>query len=177
MKNKICDKPVDLLSVYPTLTELAGIPDNTSVEGISLVPLLKNPDSDWEQPAITTCGYNNHAIRSERYRYISYADGSEELYDHDSDPNEWNNLAGNPDCQKIILKHKKWIPEKNIKPGQSFNKGEVLFNPNTFEWRLKENVGGNPAFQNIRRIKQECIEHSYNIVESWMPDGYKAPKY
>ena len=44
--------------------------------------------------ALTTHGRNNHAVRTERWRYIRYADGSEELYDHDADPLEWKNLAG-----------------------------------------------------------------------------------
>lgn len=59
-----------------------------------------------------TYGRGNHAVRSKRWRYIQYADGSEELYDHDSDPNEWNNLVARPDSQSIIAEHRKWLPRK-----------------------------------------------------------------
>ncbi len=60
--------------------------------------------------ALMTYGFNNHAVRSERWRYIQYADGSEELYDHDKDPNEWKNLVGDPRFADIIAGHKKHIP-------------------------------------------------------------------
>ena len=58
----------------------------------------------------------NHAVRSDRWRYIRYADGSEELYDHQSDPNEWFNLAGSPRFQKVVASHKKWLPADEAEP-------------------------------------------------------------
>ena len=53
----------------------------------------------------------NHAVRSDRWRYIRYADGSEELYDHDTDPNEWINLAADERLAQVIASHRKWVPE------------------------------------------------------------------
>lgn len=85
-------KPVELLSIFRTLTELCRLPTNRNIEGVSLVTLLQDPDTYWEHVAISTLGQNNHSIRSERWRYIQYADGSEELYDHRANPNEWHNL-------------------------------------------------------------------------------------
>jgi arylsulfatase A-like enzyme len=92
------NRPVELLSIYPTLIDLCGLPANPKLEGVSLQPLLENPNADWKHVAISTLGQNNHAVRDERWRYIRYADGSEELYDHQTDPNEWNNLASPPEC-------------------------------------------------------------------------------
>ncbi|MEO1912413.1 MAG: hypothetical protein ABGW98_01045, partial [Myxococcales bacterium] len=63
------------------------------IEGRSLAPLLEDPSRDWPWPSITTYGSGNHTARDERWRYIRYHDGSEELYDHESDPMEWTNLA------------------------------------------------------------------------------------
>ena len=63
-----------------------------------------------------TYGYKNHAIRSERWRYIQYADGTEELYDHQTDPNEWTNLAAENKYAKIMAEHKKWVPTENEPP-------------------------------------------------------------
>ncbi|MCY4187459.1 MAG: sulfatase [Bryobacterales bacterium] len=86
-------RPVSLLDLYPTLLELAGLSPAGQLDGRSLVPLLRNPELPWH-PALMTHGRLNHAVRSEDFRYIRYADGSEELYDHRVDPLEWTNLAG-----------------------------------------------------------------------------------
>jgi arylsulfatase A-like enzyme len=72
---------VSLMDIYPTLVELAGLEKPAHVEGRSLVPLLEDPSREWDFPAVTTYGRNNHAVRTDRYRYIRYADGSEELYE------------------------------------------------------------------------------------------------
>ncbi len=68
------------------------------------MPLLRDPDAAWDRPAVTTHGRNNHAVRSERWRYIRYADGSEELYDHDADPLEWANLAGSDEPRMCLAR-------------------------------------------------------------------------
>lgn len=109
----ICDRPVSLLDLYPTLTELCGLPSAPGLEGKSLLPLLKNPQSDWERPAVMTYLRGNHAVRSDRWRYIRYADGSEELYDHSIDPHEWHNLASKDELRPVMEGLKKWLPTKN----------------------------------------------------------------
>jgi choline-sulfatase len=109
-------QPVELLDLYPTLAELAGLPAQPELEGHSLAPLLRNPRSRRPWPAITTHNQNNHGVRSERWRYIRYADGSEELYDHRSDPNEWTNLAKQPRYAAVIREHARWLPTTNLPP-------------------------------------------------------------
>ena len=104
----VCTKPVSLVDIYPTLVELAGLPA-AKVDGKSLVPLLRDPVQDWH-PALMTMGKGNHAIRSDRWRYIRYKDGSEELYDHSKDPWEWTNLARQSKYADVIAEHKKWLP-------------------------------------------------------------------
>ena len=111
------DQPVELLSIYPTLIDLCRLSENPKLEGVSLLPLLKNPDTEWKQVAISTLGQNNHSIRDHRWRYIRYADGSEELYDHQNDKNEWKNLAQDKSDlfhQKIIGILKKHLPQINL---------------------------------------------------------------
>ena len=105
------NRPVSLLDIYPTLIDLAGLPAKESLDGVSLVPLLKNPQAAWNRPALMTQGAGNHAVRSDRWRYIRYKDGTEELYDHENDPWEWKNLAGDPELSAVIAEHKKWLPE------------------------------------------------------------------
>lgn len=106
-----CERPVSLVDIYPTLVELAGLPKKEDLDGQSLVPLLKNPSAQWKRPARMTQNKGNHAIRSERWRYIRYRDGSEELYDHTTDPWEWTNLAKDTRYKEVIEEHKKWLPK------------------------------------------------------------------
>ena len=108
-----CSRPVELLSIYPTLIDVCDLSENAEFEGVSLKPLLDNPEAEWPHAAITTLGRNNHAVRTERWRYIHYADGSEELYDHWTDPNEWSNLASDPELRYVMADLKKLFPRKN----------------------------------------------------------------
>jgi choline-sulfatase len=91
-----CSSPAELLDLYPTLIELCGLPPRDDLEGHSLVPQLRDPRATRPWPAITSHGPGNHGVRDERWRYIRYADGSEELYDVIADPHEWNNRAADP---------------------------------------------------------------------------------
>tara|TARA_B110000014_G_C20093562_1_gene572888 strand:- start:320 stop:1732 length:1413 start_codon:yes stop_codon:yes gene_type:complete len=115
-KGQRCSRPVELLHLYPTLLELCGLPTPDGLEGTSLGPLLKDPQASWSLPAITTYQRNNHAVRSEHWRYIRYSDGSEELYDHRTDPHEWTNVAARPEHRAVIAEHAKWLPATNV-PG------------------------------------------------------------
>ena len=112
----VVERPVELLDIYPTLVELSKLPAAEGLEGQTLVPLLQNANAPREQPAITTHNHDNHAIRSEEWRYIRYADGSEELYNMQDDPNEWMNLAGDSGYAGIMEDHRKWLPQINEKP-------------------------------------------------------------
>jgi arylsulfatase A-like enzyme len=119
--------PVSLIDLYPTLAELCGLPRPESLEGTSLLPQLRDPQAKRSEPAVITFGPNNHAVRDERWRYIRYADGGEELYDHESDPNEWTNLAGrteSADVKRRLAEHlpkvsrplttpTAWLPNEN----------------------------------------------------------------
>jgi arylsulfatase A-like enzyme len=105
--------PVSLMSIYPTLAELTGLPLPDHVEGPSLTPLLRDPDAQWDRPVVSTYGYRNHAVVSEQYRYIRYVDGSEELYDFVADPHEWINLAGDERYSGTIEELARYLPEQD----------------------------------------------------------------
>ncbi|MGB0596150.1 MAG: sulfatase [Rubripirellula sp.] len=117
-QGKPCKRPVELLSIYPTLIELCGLPAREDLEGISLKPLLANPDTGWPHAALTTFGKENHAVRSETHRYIRYSDGSEELYDLQADPNEWNNLASDKSLANVKAALAKTFPKINAEPAK-----------------------------------------------------------
>lgn len=119
-----CDRTVSLLDIYPTLADLCGLPVGEHLEGKSLKPLLEDPTLPWDRPVVTTHGRNNHSVRSERWRYIRYSDGSEELYDHRSDPMEWTNLAGDPKYAVQREKLAAWLPKVNVPEGPRTGKAK-----------------------------------------------------
>ncbi|SOE22888.1 Arylsulfatase A [Spirosomataceae bacterium TFI 002] len=112
-KGSRTNQPVELLDIYPTLVELCGLDKNMRNEGMSLKPLLENSKSKLKEVAISTYGRYNHALVSERYRYIKYENGAEELYDHSQDPNEWVNLASKSEMQKVKKEMQKYLPTNN----------------------------------------------------------------
>ena len=109
-KGKISPRTVDFMSIFPTLCELTGLKKPEHLDGVSIVPLLKNPNDEWDRPALTTHGINRHAVRTERWRYIRYQDGGDELYDHDVDPYEWTNLAGKAQHAELKQELAAWMP-------------------------------------------------------------------
>jgi arylsulfatase A-like enzyme len=111
-----CQRPAELLDVYPTLVETCGLPARTGLEGHSLAPQLKDAQSPRPWPAITTHNVGNHTVRSERWRYIRYADGSEEFYDLQADPNEWTNVVMIPSLAGVLQEHARWLPKVNAPP-------------------------------------------------------------
>ncbi|MEY4485315.1 MAG: hypothetical protein RL693_2767 [Verrucomicrobiota bacterium] len=112
-KGAKCTRPAELLDTFPTLLELCGAPKRADLDGHSLVSQLKDASAPREFPAITTHNQNNHSIRTEKWRYIRYADGSEELYDETADPNEWKNLAGDSNFTETKKDLAKWLPKIN----------------------------------------------------------------
>lgn len=115
-----CEQPAELLDMYPTLLDLCGLPENDALEGHSLLPQLTDANAVRKWPAITTHNHDNHGIRTKDWRFIQYADGTEELYNMKADPNEWTNLAGDASMASVLEEHRKWIPEsKQPAPGSA----------------------------------------------------------
>lgn len=112
----VCNRTVDLMSLYPTLCDLTGIETPDHVEGQSIRSLLQNPAAAWDKPALTTYDFNNHSVRTEGWRYIRYQGGGEELYNETTDPHEWDNLADAPAmvARKAFLRQ--FLPAANHPP-------------------------------------------------------------
>jgi len=101
---------VELVDLFPTLTDLCGLKSPSDLEGTSFSPLLENPARTWKTAAFTVVsrGENIDATKkldatkmgrtivTDNWRFTQWHDGSTELYDHESDPHEWSNLASNP---------------------------------------------------------------------------------
>ncbi len=122
---QLCLKPVGLIDLYPTMLEMCGLPAKKSNQGDSLVPLLRNPSADWRFATLTTYARGNHSLRSERHRYLRFEDGSEELYDHAADPNEWINLAARPKYAKLLKQFRRELPTEEAPYHPSVRSGAV----------------------------------------------------
>ncbi|AZQ63908.1 hypothetical protein EI427_17255 [Flammeovirga pectinis] len=103
---------VSLLDVYPTLSEMCGLPINKSNEGSSIYDLVKNPKKKTNKMVVTSKDKGFHTIRSSQYRYISYPDGTEELYDHNIDPNEWENVVKKENYKEALNLMRTALKEK-----------------------------------------------------------------
>jgi iduronate 2-sulfatase len=123
--NGVCAKPVEFVDVYPTLADLCGLRAPKNLEGKSLRPLLKNPEANWDKPAITQVFHGEgglrvmgYSVRTERWRYTEWSGGKEgaELYDHQKDPNEWKNLIKDEKAAQTIATLKKMLPSKRKTP-------------------------------------------------------------
>ena len=126
-----CKRFVSFLDIYPTLSDLCGLPKPSHLDGNSLVPLLKNPVLPWDRPVIT--GYLEKGIpnafltvRTENYRLIRYGKRSEEFYHCAKDPHEWTNQIDNPKYLEQIKRHRAMLPDPA--------------NPAAFKERKKQNV-------------------------------------
>ena len=104
-----CNRPAELLDLYPTLIDLCDLPDLKHLEGLSLVPQLTNANASRKRPAITSHNQGNFSVVSEKWRYIRYVDGAEELYDQVNDPHEWTNLASQK--EEVLKSMRKWLPK------------------------------------------------------------------
>jgi len=109
----VCERTVNLMDIYPTLIEACHLPVKKDIEAVSIYPLLKNPTIAWNHPSVSTWGKNNHAVRTERWRYIRYSDGTDELYDHNNDPHEWKNLAKEAHYTALKKELAAWMPKVN----------------------------------------------------------------
>jgi uncharacterized sulfatase len=101
----------ELVDLYPTLTQLCGLPQPPMLDGVSLVPLLEDPGRAVKQAAYTVVargrGLLARSVRTERYRYTEWGDEkTAELYDHETDPREYTNLVRDPKHSKILIEMK-----------------------------------------------------------------------
>lgn len=132
-KGAFYDNPVSLLDLYPTLVSLCGLPENTHLDGQDLAPIMWNTKSIETPPTLISWKYGNFAVRSNDWRYIQYRDGSQELYDHRTDPLEFTNLASDPAYASIIEEHRAYIPENPALPA-----GRTEFKGDAYEARISK---------------------------------------
>lgn len=124
-----CLRPVELVDLYPTLAELCGLTPPANLAGRSLRPLLDDPQAAWTKPAFTQVWrgpFSGYSVRTDRYRYIEWDEGRQgvQLYDYQTDPQEFHNLVDDPRYAATLaelkaLVRKNWAqPYRPVKPGK-----------------------------------------------------------
>lgn len=103
-----CKRTVELIDLFPTIVDYAGFEVPTGLDGVSLRPLLENPNRNWERPAFTQVHHSSeeqgYSMRNEKWRYTEWNRGKDgvELYNHEMDPDEVHNLAKNPEFSSVV---------------------------------------------------------------------------
>lgn len=135
------DEAISLINVYKTISEMAGIDAPDYVDGQSLLPVIskKKSKEKFDYPVVTSWGKGNYAVRSKDYRLIRYYDGSEELYAHDRDSNEWNNVADNEEFASVKEELMNYLPKSEAPMITDFINPWSVEGVHLKEYRSKEN--------------------------------------
>jgi arylsulfatase A-like enzyme len=132
------DASAMLTDIYPTLVELCGLKPDPALEGKSLAGALKNPALAKDRPVLTVAEKDQYSVVNTQWRYIHYADGTEELYDEKNDPHEWKNLAENPEFEKVKEKMNASAPKRFADAGKKRGELRLVIEGETFHWEDKK---------------------------------------
>jgi arylsulfatase A-like enzyme len=115
LPRQVSETPVSLIDLYPALTALCGVPrpSTHALDGVDLTDVLAGRVRERGKPVLSTYGRGNHAIRDDRYRYIRYRNGDEELYDHATDPHEFTNLAADARLRDVKARLRAFVPTQD----------------------------------------------------------------
>src|SRR4029078_8838284 len=127
---KASPRTVEFVDLYPTLAELAKLKAPTKLEGASPKPRLDDPSEEWKRPAFTQVqrgAFPGYSVRTERWRYIEWDDGKQgaQLYDHDQDPHELNNLVNDAKYADVVAEMKQLVKQSwpvRVQGGVAANK-------------------------------------------------------
>lgn len=133
---RVISKPVSLINLYETLIDLCDLPKRKGLDGVSLKPLLSNKNVDWTQPVTVDYQMGNTCVYLDKWHYIEYFDGTNELYNLEADPNEWNNLLGSRKYSYIVDSLKKFLPKQPAEPVPTENAFD--FDPLKYQWKRKK---------------------------------------
>lgn len=137
-ENAKVETSVSLIDMYPTFIELCKLPRVNNLEGVSLAPALKKPTVAKDRNVFLPSNEKgSYAVINTNWRYISYADGGEELYNVKEDPNEWNNLAGDEKYRTVMDDMKKSAPKVFAPAVTPKNDLKLVIEGDSFHWEKK----------------------------------------
>ena len=158
----VCEEPVSLVDLYPTLVELCDLPNYDRLDGTSLVPQLDDPGQPTDRLAYTVNNGRHQSVRSKRWRYIRYSDGSEELYDHDSDPTEYHNVADDPQYGDLKTELAAGFPSEIRSVDTS---KDIVFGPDGEPSDLPHESGFRPIFNGDDLTTWEGASHLWRVED------------
>lgn len=158
----VCEAPVNLLSLFPTLLDLCRLPAEPENDGPSLLPLLRDPNSeDWNHASVTFLSKpGSYAVSGRSHRYIRYDDGSEELYDISTDPYEWTNLVAQPESQERLASFRSIAPSEfaeRIEPSVE-SLAKLTWHPATDGAAPASKPDGNPFSVHFINKQRQTVE-------------------
>jgi arylsulfatase A-like enzyme len=135
----VTDVSVSLIDMYPTLVERCELPPPHRLEGVSIAATLRDPaNAKYRDVYLPHMEPGSYAIMNRDWRYIHYADDTEELYDVQADPNEWFNLASKPEHAATMVRLRARAPKEFAPPATKLNaKKNLVFEGDTFRWEVK----------------------------------------
>jgi arylsulfatase A-like enzyme len=137
-KGRKIEATVSLMDMFPTLVDLAGLPKDAGLDGVSLEPMLKDPAVAKDRTVLLPgMQPGEYALINQAWRYIRYADGTEELYNVERDPNEWENLAGNPEYDTLKAQMAGAAPQSFADPGSETSKLRLVLDGDRYHWVRK----------------------------------------
>jgi arylsulfatase A-like enzyme len=140
-----------LLDIYPTLVELCGLQPDEGLEGHSWADALQHPAAAQDRYAFTVAAPHEYSVVNNRWRYIHYANGGEELYDQKEDSPEWTNLADRPEYRSIMDEMKAAAPASFATPGKKRGEMRLVTEGEDFHWEDKP--ANEPGARNPPRKK------------------------
>ncbi len=167
---------VNLLDLAPTIADMTKVPIKKEWEGNSLLPLIRNPDQEWQTYTHTTFGRGNHTISTPRWQYIHYFDGGAELYDLQRDPDEFVNLANDQKYAEVQEQLHQYLPKEP--------QWEYFVRYHNFKAVVP--ADGSPmllfnlAFQNQHNEETSVTEdypHIVTKIEDWLAKEQPDSKY
>lgn len=174
-KPAICSQPVNLISLFPTLLELCGLPAEMQHDGPSLVPLLRNPKSDWQHPSVTFLeDAGGYGMSTHRWRYIHYQNGDEEFYDIEADPFELTNLVRDQKYRVKLQELRSLAPLKFASKPAAMSE-EVSAAP--LVWKVSTQSDAPPSTPNGNPVEIEFFNNSTKPIKMFVLDQQARPSF
>lgn len=138
-KGQVVDTTVSLIDLYPTFIDLCGLQNVGGLDGQSIAPVLRNPAQAKDRTVLLPhMEPGSYALINQKWRYIRYQDGGEELYNVQADPHEWHNLAWRPDHKHLCRQFASKGPKDFAKPGRDRSQLKLQIDGESFRWHPKD---------------------------------------